>query len=284
MTSTASKAATELLKFYATVFCLRDAPLCATTQLKPPVETLDGVIVDESSMLTALLNLDSSKSPGADEITPRMLKHCAYSLSIPITKLFNHSLNCGQVPVDWKCGIITPIFKGGNRSEAVNYRPVTLLPTISKVLEKLVARKLVDHLEKHDLISASQHGFRRRHSCLSNLLLALDDWTRAVDGGETVHACYLDMSKAFDRVDHNILLRKLKEHGIGGKILTWLANYLTDRTVRVRVDGALSDPAAVTSGVPQGSVLGPILFLLYVNDIPELMHCDTAMFADDIKP
>ena len=142
------------------------------------------MIVDESSVLTALLNLDSSKSPGADEITPRMLKHCAYSLSIPITKLFNHSLNSGQVPVDWKCGIITPIFKGGNRSEAVNYRPVTLLPTISKVLEKLVARKLVDHLEKHDLISASQHGFRRRHSCLSNLLLALDDWTRAVDGGE----------------------------------------------------------------------------------------------------
>ncbi|WP_353805999.1 reverse transcriptase domain-containing protein, partial [Acinetobacter baumannii] len=129
----------------------------------------------------------------------------------------------------------------------------------------------------------AQHSFRKSHSCLTNLLLTLDDWTQAVDSGTPIHACYLDMSKAFDRVNHSILKQKLKQYGVTGKLLAWLEDYLTDRVVRVSVDGALSRSVAATSGVPQGSVLGPILFLIYVNDIPKLVRCKIILFADDIK-
>ncbi|KAA3681024.1 uncharacterized protein DEA37_0012680 [Paragonimus westermani] len=184
--------------------------------------------------------------------------------------------------MDWNCGTITSIFRG-DRSDVSNYRPVTLLPVISKVLERLVANKLTKHLEGNNILSIAQHGFRKSHSCLSNLLLTLDDWTLAIDNGNPIHACYLDMSKAFDRVNHSILLQKLKQHGVTGKLLAWLENYLMDRVIQVRVDGALSKPVAVTSGVPQGSVLGPTLFLIYANDIPNLVRCKIILFADDIK-
>ncbi|KAA3674301.1 uncharacterized protein DEA37_0002849 [Paragonimus westermani] len=157
------------------------------------------------------------------------------------------------------------------------------LSVISKVLERLVANKLTKHLEGNNILSIAQHGFRKSHSCLSNLLLTLDDWTLAIDNGNPIHACYLDMSKAFDRVNHSILLQKLKQHGVTGKLLAWLENYLMDRVIQVRVDGALSKPVAVTSGVPQGSVLGPTLFLIYANDIPNLVRCKIILFADDIK-
>lgn len=179
--------------------------------------------------------------------------------------------------------MITPIYKGGNRSAMSNYRPVTLLPVISKVLERIVANRINKHLEDNCLLSVAQHGFRKNHSCVSNLLLTLDDWTQTVDKGDSIHACYLDMSKAFDRVNHNVLMQKLEQHGIKGNLLAWLSDYLTDRSVQVRVDGAVSNTIAVTSGVPQGSVLGPILFLLYTNDIPKLVICKIILFADDIK-
>ncbi|KAA3680909.1 uncharacterized protein DEA37_0008638 [Paragonimus westermani] len=282
-TATASAAAEELANFYSTVFCPKE---CVTLSLHPllsPTDTLQDMTVNAESVLLILLGLNTKKSPGADEITPLILKQCARSLYTSLTDLFNLSLNCSMVPMDWKCGTITPIFKGGDRSDVSNYRPVTLLPVISKVLERLVANKLTKHLEGNNILSIAQHGFRKSHSCLSNLLLTLDDWTLAIDNGNPIHACYLDMSKAFDRVNHSILLQKLKQHGVTGKLLAWLENYLMDRVIQVRVDGALSKPVAVTSGVPQGSVLGPTLFLIYANDIPNLVRCKIILFADDIK-
>ncbi|KAA3678006.1 uncharacterized protein DEA37_0008956 [Paragonimus westermani] len=282
-TATASAAAKELANFYSTVFCPKE---CVTLNLHPllsPTDTLQDMTVNAESVLLILLGLNTKKSPGADEITPLILKQCARSLYTSLTDLFNLSLNCSMVPMDWKCGTITPIFKGGDRSDVSNYRPVTLLPVISKVLERLVANKLTKHLEGNNILSIAQHGFRKSHSCLSNLLLTLDDWTLAIDNGNPIHACYLDMSKAFDRVNHSILLQKLKQHGVTGKLLAWLENYLMDRVIQVRVDGALSKPVAVTSGVPQGSVLGPTLFLIYANDIPNLVRCKIILFADDIK-
>jgi hypothetical protein len=283
ITSTAVEAAEELVKFYSTIFCPREHVDAANDQRTSASDTLSDMTIDADTVLKILLELDVRKSPGADGITPLILKRCAHSLYIPLTKLFNHSLHCSQVPADWKRGTITPIYKGGARSLASNYRPVTLLSTTSKVLERVVTRRIIEHLEEHSLLSIAQHGFRKNYSCVTNLLLTLDDWTQAVDRGYPIHACYLDISKAFDRVNHCILLRKLKEHGIDGKLLAWLEDYLTDRTVQVRVDGALSKPVPVTSGVPQGSVLAPILFIIYANDIPSLIRCKITLFADDIK-
>ena len=282
-TSTASDAAEELARFYSTVFSPSEYVNLTMDPLISPTTELQDITVSPESVLLLLLSLNTNKSPGADEITPFILKNCAHSLYTPLTELFNSSLSCSIVPMDWKSGTITPIYKGGNRSDVSNYRPVTLLPVISKVLERLVANKLIKHLDESNLFSIAQHGFRKGHSCLSNLLLTLDDWTKAVDNGNPIHACYLDMSKAFDRVNHSILLQKLKQHGVTGNLLGWLENYLTDRVIQVRVDGALSKPVAITSGVPQGSVLGPILFLIYANDIPDLVHCKIILFADDIK-
>ncbi|KAF8570763.1 hypothetical protein P879_02674 [Paragonimus westermani] len=213
-TATASAAAEELANFHSTVFCLKE---CVTLKLHPllsPTDTLQDMTVNAESVLLILLGLNTKKSPGADEITLLILKQCARSLYTTLRDLFNLSLNCSMVPMDWKCGTITPIFKGGDRSDVSNYKPVTLLPVISKVLERLVANELTKHLEGNDILSIAQHGFRKSHSCLSNLLLTLDDWMLAIDNGNPIHACYLDMSKAFDRVNHSILLQKPKQHGV----------------------------------------------------------------------
>ena len=283
LTKTADEAAEALADFYSTVF----GPTDTTTRTINHAQTVTGemsdMAVSPACVLRTLLNLNTRKSPGADQVTPHILKECAETLRDPLQHLFSRSLSSGVIPSDWKRGVITPIFKGGNRSEVSNYRPVTLLPTISKVLERIIAEQLVRFLEENNLLVAQQHGFRKRRSCISNLLLTLDDWTQAVDAGYTVHACYLDMSKAFDRVNHSLLIGKLRQYGITGISLAWFENYLTDRTMQVRVDGALSRPIPVTSGVPQGSVLGPILFLVYVNDLPPLVHCKIMLFADDIK-
>ena len=189
----------------------------------------------------------------------------------------------GIVPTEWKSGLISPIYKGGSRSDPANYLPVTLLPVISKVMERIVTENIVLHLETQKFLSVAQHGFRKSYSCLSNLLTTLNDWTQVIDKGNCFHACYLDISKAFDWVDHYLLLRKLQNVGVTGQLLTWLESYLSDRKARVRIDGTLSQAIEATSGVPQGSVLGPVLFLAYINDLPRLVTCKLVLFADDIK-
>ena len=194
--------------------------------------------------------------------------------------MFNLSLEEGIVPLEWKEANIIPLFKKGSRNKSENYRPVSLTSVICKLLERLIK----DHfLVKNKLINPSQHGFLKARSCLTNMLCFLEDVTKWLDEGSPVDIIYLDLKKAFDKVPHQRLLLKLKAHGIGNGMINWIEKWLIGRRQRVVVDGEVSNWKAVLSGVPQGSVLGPILFLIYINDLDDDITSKVLKFADDTK-
>ena len=175
-----------------------------------------------------------------------------------------------------------PIFKQkGSHSDSAFYRPIALLPCVSKVFESIVHEQLLAHCFKVDCIPDEQFGFLPKRSAVWQLLAFLSDWECALDNGYCVHACFLDMAKAFDRVDHATLLRKLASVGVRGQALMWFTSYLTGRRICTTVDGVRSSLRPISSGVPQGSVLGPLLFLLFYRDLPSVASSSCAMFADD---
>ena len=179
---------------------------------------------------------------------------------------------------------MTPIHKDESRHDAKNYRPITITSQLCRILEKIIKDSLIDHIEKNTVITDRQHGFTSKRSCLTNLLVNLEDITSKLDNWHAVDQIYLDLQKAFDKVPHRRLLYKLQKYGISSKLLCWIESFLSQRTQRVKVNGAFSKWTNVSSGVPQGSVLGPILFILYINDLPDnLKHCTCDIFADDTK-
>ncbi|CAL4067024.1 unnamed protein product [Meganyctiphanes norvegica] len=197
--------------------------------------------------------------------------------------IFEESLQTGETPDDWRKANVTPIFKKGDRNDPANYRPVSLTSQVCKMLETVVRDNILNHLKENDLLSDKQHGFREGRSCLSNLLTTLEDWTSILDDGDCVDVAYLDFKKAFDLVSHKHLLLKLQKYGINGQVGNWIKAFLENRKQRVVIRGQVSDELDVLSGVPQGSVLGPILFLIFINDLPNCTTCPVCMFADDSK-
>ena len=173
--------------------------------------------------------------------------------------------------------------KQGSRNKSVNYRPVSFTSVICKLSETIIRYHMMDFLVKHKLINTSQHGFLKARSCLTNLLCFFEEITKWVDDGSPVDVIYLDFQKAFDKVPHQRLILKLKSHGMGNSIINWIEQWLTDRRQRVVVDGEVSSWKSVLSGVPRGSVLGPILFLVYINDLEEGVTGKILKFADDTK-
>ena len=247
-------------------------------------ETISDIILDPSEVYNVLFHLDPKKASGPDNISIRLLKECATSITTSLICLFNKSLQRGTLPSEWKLSNVIPIHKKGDKSFVENYRPISLLCVIAKVMERCIYNHLVDHIRK--MISLAQHGFLRGKSCTGQLLSVLHRISKNLDSGKQTDILYFDIAKAFDTVDHNLLLNKLSQFGLTGNILQWFKNYLTGRQQRVLLNGVISDTLPISSGVPQGSILGPLLFLIYVNDLPSSISSPSvgiSLCADDTK-
>ena len=240
------------------------------------------ISVTEAAVHKALNKLKSDKSPGPDNIHPKLLHEVAAEVVRPLTLIFQKSVSEGKLPSDWKKANITPIYKKGSRNEAGNYRPVSLTSVVCKLLESIIRDQILDYLNQ-TVVTTAQHGFVQGRSCLTNLLEVLEHWTSSMDQGYGVDVIYLDYRKAFDTVPHQRLLTKLKMVGITGDLLEWIRDFLYNRMMRVIVNGECSTWSQVWSGIPQGSVLGPLLFLIFVNDLPDWITSNIGMFADDTK-
>ena len=228
-----------------------------------------------------LKSLDPSKAAGPDGLPSRYLKLIADELTPSLFLLFSASLQQGRIPADWKRAMITPIFKKGLRNDPTNYRPISLTSIICKVLERIIYSHIMSNLECHNVLNNAQFGFRQRRSADLQLLQTVHDLALGLNEKSQTDCIFLDFSKAFDKVSHHLLLLKLRYYGINGPLIKWITSFLTNRTQQVICDGSISKLANVTSGVPQGSVLGPLFFLLFINDLPESVHSSCRLFADD---
>ena len=275
-----------LNNFFASVFTKEDihnVPEVVNIFNGEDSQFLSTVQITSDDVYNKIIKLKDGKAPGDDGFVPEFLKHLANVVSIPLAVIYNKSIAEGVVPQEWKRANVTPLFKKGSRSEPGNYRPVSLTSYLGKILEAILKDSLIDHLSAHSLLNVSQHGFLSKKSCLTNLLEFLEYVTDAVDQGKPVDVIYLDFQKAFDKVPHQRLLAKLKAHGISGSILHWIDEWLKDRQQRVVLHGIMSSWLNVISGVPQGSILGPLLFLVYINDIDSGIVNRLFKFADDTK-
>ena len=233
-----------------------------------------------------LSNMDIKKATGLDSIGPRLLKIAPNVLTPSITYVYiiNRSIESGVFPCIWKNAKVNPIFKSGDKYNVNNYRPISILPTLSKIIEKWIEKNLMLYLDKHTLLHKNQSGFRKNHSTESALILMTNTWLKAINNGKLVGCAMIDFRKAFDLVDHELLLQKLRIYKFSESTLLWFKSYLNNRTQQVVVNNLNSTSGVVECGVPQGSILGPILFLLFINDLPltlQNLPVSVDLYADD---
>ena len=238
--------------------------------------------VTEEEVEKELLKIDPSKSTGFDDLNPKVIQQIAPLIKYPLALIFNKSLSQGVVPKNLKCSLISPVYKSEDKSLVSNYRPVSVLSCFSKILEKLMFKRLMSFIDKQKILYQDQFGFRKNHSTEMAIISLTQKITEAIENKKFTIGIFLDLSKAFDTVDHSILLDKLEYYGIRGITLKWFKSYLSDRKQIVKFYEYRSSMNTISCGVPQGSVLGPLLFLLYVNDIHRSSTLlSFILFADD---
>lgn len=278
--------AKTLNDYFASVFTHEDTSRLPTPTHKfhgEEANALTDVTVTKDIVYQRLKAIKVDKAQGNDGMHPSLLSNLAEEISTPLAIIIERTLENEDVPEDWRQANVTPIFKKGEKSKAENYRPVSLTSQVSKTAESIIKEAIVDHITTYDTLNRTQHGFIKGRSCLTNLLTFLEEVTDMLDRKLPVDIVYLDFSKAFDKVPHKRLLEKLHAHGVRGKVWTWIKNWLSGRQQRVIIQGETSDWKPVLSGVPQGSVLGPLLFLIYIDDIDENIRSRLLKFADDTK-
>ena len=239
-------------------------------------------LATESFILKQLQSLKTDKATGLDGLSAKYLKLSAQVIAKPLTAILNQSIQSSSYPNALKKAKVTPIFKKGSKADINNYRPISVLPIINSIFERHISNCLVDYLESNSLLYNHQSGFRRLHSCQTALTKIVDNWLNAINNSETVGTVFLDLTKAFDLVNHKLLIQKLAAYKFSSSTQSWFQSYLTNRSQQVNISGKLSDPQHIAAGVPQGSVLGPLLFLIYINDLPlSIQTCILDLFADD---
>ena len=239
-------------------------------------------ITTQSEIVNIVKSLQPKTSTGYDGLSMKLLKQIIQSIAQPLEYIFNISLSCGICPSLLKIAKVVPIYKKDDKTQVTNYRPISLLPSISKVLEKIVYKRLISFLTVNNILNQSQFGFRKNCSTDFAIIELIDKVTKQLSQKEHVIAVFMDLSKAFDTIDHNILLYKLDHYGIRGPALSWFKSYLSDRQQFVHINGYDSSMSNIHCGVPQGSILGPLLFLIYINDILNSSSIlKFTLFADD---
>ena len=263
---------------YSSVYTRGNSPQIPNIKTPRVKEGMKDVTFSPEKVRIKLESLNTSKTTGPDRIPALLLKQNSEMFAPILSLFFTESYKQGIVPEQLKLANVTPIYKGGNRKDPSNYRPVSITPIIAKIFESIILEDVSNHMEYHNVITPSQHGFQKSKSTTTNLLEFWDYVTEIADNSSPLSVIYTDLRKAFDSVPHDLLLAKVEHYGIRGKTLTWISSFLQDRKQRVVVGDDASDYAPVLSGVPQGGVLSGLLFSLYINDLPMNME-HTASFS-----